>query len=215
MQQDYDVLIVGGGLAGGCLALALKDTGLRIAVVEATTREQRRNAPIGNRALALAFGTVQMLEALAIWKGVKSAATAIKHIHVSDQGHFGKARLSAQSEGVDALGYVITARDIEEHVADLLQQADITMICPARVVGLMSGEEKACVSLRVNDRSVNVSARLVVGADGGNSSVRRLLNIRQQTKEYNQQAIVTTVKPTLGHGNVAYERFTETGPPVQ
>ena len=118
MQQDYDLVIVGGGLAGNCLALALKDTGLRIAIVEANTREQLYTSPAGDRALALAAGTVMMLEALGIWQGISHAATAIKQIHISDRGHFGKTRLSAQKEHVDALGYVITARDIETHVAN-------------------------------------------------------------------------------------------------
>ena len=72
MQQDYDLLIVGGGLAGNCLALALKDTGLRMAIVEANTRQQLHASPAGDRALALAGGTVKMLEALGIWPGISS-----------------------------------------------------------------------------------------------------------------------------------------------
>jgi 2-octaprenyl-6-methoxyphenol hydroxylase len=118
MQHDYDLVIAGGGLAGNCLALALKDTGLRIAIVEASTREQLYTSPSGDRALALAAGTVNMLEVLGIWTGISHAATAIKQIHISDRGHFGKTRLSAQKEHVEALGYVITARDIETHVAN-------------------------------------------------------------------------------------------------
>ncbi len=129
MQQDYDLVIAGGGLAGNCLALALKDTGLRIAIVEANTREQLHASPAGDRALALAAGTVMMLEALGIWQGISHAATAIKQIHISDRGHFGKTRLSAQKENVDALGYVITARDIETHVANLVAEAGIELIC--------------------------------------------------------------------------------------
>ncbi len=113
MQHDYDILIVGGGLAGNCLALALNDSGLRIAVIEASTREQLHNSPAGDRALALSAGTIKNLQALNAWKGVEEVATAIKDIHISDRGHFGKARLSAKKQGVDALGYVISARDIE------------------------------------------------------------------------------------------------------
>ena len=62
MQQEYDIVIVGSGLAGNCLALALKDTGLRIAIVEASTREQLHASPAGDRALALAAGTVMKVE---------------------------------------------------------------------------------------------------------------------------------------------------------
>ncbi|MGR9114714.1 MAG: 2-octaprenyl-6-methoxyphenyl hydroxylase [Gammaproteobacteria bacterium] len=212
MQTDYDVLIVGGGLAGNCLALALQDSGLDIAIVEAQTREQRYNAPAGDRALALARGTVVQLEALGIWQGIEHAATEIKNIHVSDRGHFGKTRLSAKQQQVAALGYVITARDIETHVAHLVDQAGIAQICPARVAGLMSAEHDIGVSLKYREESVALTARLAVGADGGNSSVRKLLDIGQQVTDYGQTAIVTTVNCTLPHHNTAFERFTDSGP---
>jgi 2-octaprenyl-6-methoxyphenol hydroxylase len=212
MQQDYDLLIVGGGLAGNCLALALKDTGLRMAIVEANTREQLSVFPAGDRALALAAGTVMMLEALGIWQGISHAATAIKQIHVSDRGHFGKTRLSAQKENVDALGYVITARDIETYVANRVAEAGIELISPARVIGLMSGDKEVCVCLKQDNGSLNVSAGLLVGADGGLSSVRKLLDITQYVTEYGQTALVTTVKSTLPNKNTAFERFTASGP---
>jgi 2-octaprenyl-6-methoxyphenol hydroxylase len=212
MQQDYDLLIVGGGLAGNCLALALKDTGLRIAIVEASTREQLYVSPAGDRALALAAGTVMMLETLGIWQSISHAATAIKQIHISDRGHFGKTRLSAQKEHVDALGYVITARDIETYVANRVAEADIELISPARVVGLMSGDKEICVNLKQGNESINVSASLLVGADGGLSSVRKLLDIAQHITEYGQTALVTTVKSTIAHKNTAFERFTTSGP---
>lgn len=212
MQADYDVIIVGGGLAGGCLALALQQTGLKIAVVEAVSGEQRAKSGAGDRALALASGTIEMLENLGVWQSAKSKATAIKNIHISDQGHFGKTRLSAQREAVEALGYVIVARDIEAHVTDLLDLSGIDQICPARVIGLTSGEDLAHLSLKRENESLNLSAKLVVGADGGQSSVRKLLDISQQVTEYGQTAIVTTVKPEKSHNNTAYERFTSSGP---
>lgn len=212
MQHDYDVLIVGGGLAGNCLALALKDTGIRLAVIEANSREQLQNSPAGDRALALSAGTVKLLQAINAWEGIAAKATAIKDIHISDQGHFGKARLSAKKQGVDALGYVITARDIEGHVAELVEQAGIEQICPARVVGVISGLESVNVSLKQGEQSINLTAALLVGADGGQSSVRKLLEIPQHVSEYGQTALVTTVKSSLPHHNVAYERFTSSGP---
>lgn len=212
MQQNYDLLIVGGGLAGNCLALALKNSGLRIAIIEANSREHLHQSPAGDRALALASGTVMMLEQLNIWQGISHAATPIKHIHISDRGHFGKTRLSAEKEHVDALGYVITARDIETYVANLVTESDITLIAPARVVGLMSGDNEVCVSLKQGNESLTVSAHLLVGADGGLSSVRQLLDIPQQITEYGQTAIVTTVKSTLTNNNTAFERFTSSGP---
>ena len=212
MKQDYDVLIVGGGLAGNCLALALQSSNLKIALVEASTREQLHDSPAGDRALALANGSVKMLDALGVWEQAQAAATAIKQIHVSDQGHFGKTRLSATQEGVAALGYVITARDLETAVANLVEQAGIEQICPARVVGIASDEGYAHVSLKQHDTSLNLSAKLVVGADGGQSTVRKLLDIGQTVTEYQQTAIVTTIKTEVPHDHTAFERFTAAGP---
>lgn len=212
MQDEYDLLIVGGGLAGNCLALALRQTDLNIAIIEANSREQLHSSPAGDRALALAAGTVKMLDALGAWQGIAGKATAIKNIHISDQGHFGKARLSAKREKVDALGYVICARDIEDHVAALVADSTIDQYCPARVVGLMSTNDQVSVSLKQDEKALTLSARLLVGADGGNSSIRNLLEIAQQTTEYGQTALVTTVKSSLPNKNVAYERFTSSGP---
>jgi 2-octaprenyl-6-methoxyphenol hydroxylase len=212
MIYDYDLLIGGGGLAGNCLALALKDCGLKIAIIEACSREQLHNSPAGDRALALAAGTVAKLEELGVWQAVKKQATAIKQIHVSDQGHFGKTRLSAQQEGVEALGYVMTARDIESHVAELVAEAGISQYCPARIIGLSASSEAVHVSLEQGGESVNLTAKLLVGADGGESTVRKLLEIPQHKTDYGQTAIVTTVKTFLPHQNTAYERFTAFGP---
>ncbi|NOT84217.1 MAG: 2-octaprenyl-6-methoxyphenyl hydroxylase [Methylococcaceae bacterium] len=213
MQVDYDVIIIGAGLAGGCLALALAATDLRIAVVEANAREQRYASPAGDRALALAGGTITLLDNLGIWEAIKPQATPIAHIHVSDQGHFGKTRLSAEREGVPALGYVITARSIEDHIANLLAQSpNITQFCPARIIGISSSTQEASVSLKQADQASVINARLVVGADGGQSSVRKLLEIGQNITDYGQTALVTTVKTTKAHANTAYERFTAAGP---
>ncbi len=211
-MQDYDVLIVGGGLAGNCLALALQHSGLNIAIVESQTREQLLQSPAGDRALALAHGSIKMLDALGVWQQAKSAATPIKKIHISDQGHFGKTRLSAEKEGVDALGYVISARDLERAVVDLIEQADIEQICPARVVGIVSDTEYAHVSLKQGDTALALSAKLVVGADGGQSTIRKLLEIEQSMTEYQQTAIVTTISTELAHDYTAFERFTRSGP---
>jgi 2-octaprenyl-6-methoxyphenol hydroxylase len=212
MQQEYDLLIVGGGLSGNCLALALKDAGLKLAVIEANTRAQQQQSAAGDRALALAYGTVKLLDALGAWQGIAHAATPIKTIHVSDRGHFGKTRLSAEQEHVEALGYVITARDLEGHVADLVEAAMIERICPARVAGFHSGAEDIGVSLKIADESTAISAKLLVGADGGLSSVRKLLDIGQQVTDYGQTALVTTVKSSLPNHYTAYERFTSSGP---
>lgn len=212
MQTHYDLIIVGAGLAGNCLALALKNTGLNIAIVEAASRQQLRDSPAGDRALALAAGTVELLQSLGAWEHIAAKACPIKNIHISDRGHFGKTRLAATDYQVAALGYVISARDIEQQVAELVEQTGITCLYETRIAGLMSGRDSINVSLKQHNHALNLSAQLLVGADGGQSSVRKLLEIPQQVTEYGQTALVTTVQSSKPHNNTAYERFTEQGP---
>jgi 2-octaprenyl-6-methoxyphenol hydroxylase len=211
-MQQYDVIIVGGGLAGNCLALALKDTGINCAIIEANTPEQLANSAAGDRALALAAGTVKQLEHLGVWQGISHAATPIKNIHISDKGHFGKTRLSAEKEQVAALGYVITARDLETHAASVVTETNTTHYCPARVIGLNADADNIQVNIQQGEQSLTLTAQLLIGADGGQSAIRQLLNINQQVTDYGQTALVTTVSSTLAHKNTAFERFTNSGP---
>ncbi|MGH8547698.1 MAG: 2-octaprenyl-6-methoxyphenyl hydroxylase [Methylococcales bacterium] len=212
MSGDYDIVIVGGGLSGGSLALALRGSGYRIAVVEAFSDEQRRSSPAGDRALALSYGTVCHFMSLGLWDGLEPQSAPIVNIHVSDRGHFGKTRLSARTEGVDALGYVIGARVLEDKIASALEVSDIERICPAGLMGIKSGPDSIPLTLRKESSEFTLSTRLLVGADGMDSSVRRFLNIGQETRDYRQTAIVTQVRPDIDPAGTAFERFTATGP---
>lgn len=212
MSKQFDIVIAGGGLAGNCLARALADTELNIGLIEAQTREQMAASPSAERALALSAGTVNMLQTLHIWSSVNHNATPIRTIHVSDKGHFGKTRLSAAQNAVAALGYVINARDLEQPLAQLVETSGIQKFSPASVSGLQT--ENDAINIRIDNHGTTemLSAKLLVGADGGNSTVRRLLKIAETREEYGQTAIVTTVDTAKPHRYTAYERFTASGP---
>jgi len=210
--KTYDVLIVGGGLAGASLALALKPLGLSLAVVETLSSEARRASPAGDRALALALGSVEIFRKLAVWDKAASKAVPIRHIHVSDRGHFGKTRLHAAELGVEALGYVITARELEQAVSEACEQRSVHFICPAEVTGLTVLGNWVEVRLKSGRETWCCQARLVVAADGGNSRVRQWMGISQQVRDYGQVALVSTVECEKPHRSTAYERFTSSGP---
>ena len=212
MMTDYDVLIVGGGLVGGSLALALRDSPLRIGLVEALSDTERQASMAGQRALALSRSTVQMLDELGLWTTVADQATPIEHIHVSDRGRFGKTRLHAADHGVAAFGHVVVARVLEDAIQARLGDTNIEQRCPARIMGLKAGRDRVAVSLRHGGDNPAVSARLLVAADGGHSTVRTLLGIQQDVRNYGQTAIVTEVNTAQEHHGTAYERFTASGP---
>jgi 2-octaprenyl-6-methoxyphenol hydroxylase len=192
--------------------LALKNAPLRIGVVEALSAEQRLAASPGDRALALSRGTAQILGQLGVWEDVTKRSMPIRHIHVSDRGHIGKTRLHAEAQGVDALGYVIVARVLEAAIESALQALAVDRLCPARIVGIQGGRDAVCVSLKQGAEDVHLTARLVVAADGGNSTVRKLLGIEQEMRDYGQTAIVTEVRTEYDNCATAYERFTVNGP---
>jgi 2-octaprenyl-6-methoxyphenol hydroxylase len=210
--KTYDVIIVGGGLAGSSLALALCRLGLSIALVEASPLEQRWNSPAGERALALAKGSIDILVELGIWPKIQEKATPIQHIHVSDRGHFGKTRLNAAEMGLDAFGQVVLAKELERTLAEACAEEEIKIFSPAEVTGLQLQANAVKVSLRANGHPLCYCARLVVAADGGKSKVRRWVGIEETRHNYGQVAIVGTIHPELAHRYTAYERFTASGP---
>ena len=109
----YDLAIVGGGLVGASLALALAPLGLHIALIEAVPPATGEQHPsFDERTTALANGTVRAFRTLGVWAGMEREAAPIRRIHVSDQGRFGTARIDAAEQGLEALGYVIPNRVI-------------------------------------------------------------------------------------------------------
>ncbi len=209
----YDLLIVGGGMVGTSLALALAGRGLRLAVVEAAPFRRAAQPSYDDRAIALSQGSRRIFEAMGLWPELAPAATSIERIHVSDQGHFGITRLSAQEEGVEALGHVITGRALGE---GLVQQAEglqgVDIFSPASLRTLRLDGAQASASLEREGETITLQARLVVAADGSDSAVRRLLDIPVRGHDYGQTALVANVTPQRPHANVAYERFTPHGP---
>ncbi len=220
--EQFDIVIAGGGMAGATMALALAPLNLRIAVIEAHPYQQQHTQPsFDDRCLALAWSSKEIYRAMGIWQYLEQRGgdgfEAIKQIHISDRGHLGVTRLDHQQEGVSALGYVVESRVIGEVLIEQLRQKNnIQLFCPAKIKQLQTTVDEVNISLTVsedkNSLRKNLSARLLIIADGLNSTTRESLGIKTNQQAYAQTAIIANIETQKHHQNIAYERFTDTGP---
>jgi 2-octaprenyl-6-methoxyphenol hydroxylase len=213
MQPEFDLLIIGGGMVGASLAHAVSGLGLRIGVVEAFPVEAQSQPSFDERVIALSWGSRVILEAIGVWAALEKEAEPIRHIHISDRGHFGFTHLDHRQEGVDALGYVATANALGKALQpSLAGLSDVEFICPARLQRFTCNADQAEVTLTVNGETRVVNAKLLVAADGGDSQVRTQLSIPLKELAYGQTAIIANLAVDPSHRGVAYERFTDSGP---
>lgn len=225
MTQHFDVVIVGAGMVGASLSLLLQnamDQGLKVALVdEFDIKSQGAQQPsFDDRTTALSLGSKRILSQLGIWQAAASQACPIEHIQVSQQGQFGRVRLHAQDENVDALGYVVPNRVIGQMLSQgILNQAELTRFTPAKVLSYDVNDKGVELSLEYQEQSLKLTTQLLVLADGVNSPGCEQLGITQTRHDYQQKAIVCNISLDANHNQWAYERFTQGGPlallPVQ
>lgn len=212
--MNYDLLIIGGGMVGASLAHALRDLELRIGIIEAVGLEENSQPSYDARAIALSQGSKRIFEGMGVWAAmVEQGVSPITHIHVSDRGHFGAARLNAAEEHVEALGYVVEAGVIGSVLAASLKSLpNVEVMCPATLKGLAIEEDGASVTIERDGVLSELRASLVVAADGTRSTARELVGARTFKLGYGQTAIIANVITDQPHNNRAFERFTDSGP---
>lgn len=204
--MDHDVLIVGAGPVGLALALSLKDSGLRILVVDARPEDAAANDP---RTLALSHGSRISLEQLGMWSSL--ASTPITTIHVSQQGGFGRTLIRAEEEGVPALGHVVTAGALARALRARIDTPTVSFAYSTSVSTRDSSP--AAVTLKLESTSdapaaLTCTARLLACAEGGLTGSTQAVVER----DYAQTALIGFAKAAGGHHNTAFERFTPEGP---
>ncbi len=213
MSENHDVVIVGGGLVGASLAIALDRLGLDVGLVEATPGGTLP-AVFDQRNLSFAAATVNALTALGVMQHLANPGGPIRRIHVSRAGDFGRVVMQAQDYGRDAFGQVVVARDFGQALeARLGELQHLTRYRPARFVGLGdSTDGRREVVIADDNGQRTLKARLVVGADGTRSAVRQALGIDATEHDYEQTLFVARLRPAKAPDGTAYERFTDTGP---
>jgi 2-octaprenyl-6-methoxyphenol hydroxylase len=211
--QHFDLAIVGGGLVGASLALALRGLPLRVALIEAHAPDSSAQPSFDDRTTALGNASRRIFEALGVWEALAADAAAITAIHVSDAGRFGFARLAAAEMNLDALGYVVPNRVLGRELWRALDAAPtITRFMPARLQALHVAEDVATLELSQGAAPVTLTAALVVAADGAHSLVRQVAGLGATVDDYDQVAIVASLRTDRSNDGVAYERFTAAGP---
>lgn len=217
--MSFDVAIVGGGMVGATLSVALAPLNLRVALIEAIPHNAASQPSFDERTTALSNGSRRILETLGVWPSLSAQATAIAKIHVSDQGRFGFARIDAAEQGLKAMGYVVANRALGNALWSRLEESrTLKVFCPAHVAKVAAHDQSVSIEIAEQtaksgaDQRTVIDAKLIVAADGAHSVVRSAFGIAADVRDYEQTAVITTVLPQRFHDNVAYERFTPSGP---
>ena len=213
-MHDTDIAIVGGGLNGPALALALARTGLSVTVIDALPETVRKNAAFDGRSYALALASTRLLAAIGIWDRVRDKAQPMLEIKVSDgragEGpspffmHFDHAEIE---EG--PMGHMLEDRFLRR--AFLEAMADHPGITQIRdtVVAQQAEAQGASLTLVSGD---TVRAGLIVGSDGHTSGTARRAGIRRTGWGYGQTALVAAIEHELPHNGIAHQFFMPPGP---
>jgi 2-octaprenyl-6-methoxyphenol hydroxylase len=209
-EPVFDVAIVGGGLVGATLALALGGAGFRVALIDREPPAAKTSDAYDGRASAIALGSKHVLAGLALWPSLARDAGPIRDIRVSD----GPSRLFLHYDhrevSDEALGYIVENRHLRRALAGALDA------CPAIArrapVALQALERSADAATLALGDGTRLAARLVIGADGRSSRVREAAGIAITAWRYPQTAIVCSVRHERPHHAVAHERFLDAGP---
>lgn len=205
MNARFDIAIIGGGPVGGALALSLRNSKLKVCVLEARPANA---ASHDARALALSYGSRLLLERLGVWNTL-NGISSIRTIHISQQHSFGRTLLRAAELNVPELGYVLPYPTLQGALDKALQHSDATMIHGASATGLQGSAGHATVTYHQAATTHTLHARLAVVADGGKLLARQH---PPEVRDYGQSALITHITCSTPQANTAFERFTPQGP---
>ena len=213
METRADLLIVGAGMVGSALALALQGSGLNIIVVDGgplSVKPFDTQAPFEPRVSALSAASQRILQRLDVWDGIaQRRASPYGDMQVWDGSGTGQIHFSAASVHADVLGHIVENRVVQDALLDRLHDCDIGLLANARLEQMRRSGDDWLLTL-ADGRQLR--APLVVAADGANSAVRKLTGTATREWDYLHHAIVTSVRTERSHQKTAWQRFTDNGP---
>jgi 2-octaprenyl-6-methoxyphenol hydroxylase len=206
---DYDVAIVGAGIVGLTLACALQNSGLRVALIEANSRDaglQQR------RAYAITLLSGQIFQGLGVWSEILPKITTFQQIRLADADCPMVVNLQPQDVGTEELGYVGEHRVLVAALLKALADAEnVTWLCPAKLIDASYGEN-ATLTVSIAGEQQQIKTNLLVAADGSRSPIREAAGIRTQGWQYWQSCVTVVLHPEKSHQNIAREHFWPSGP---
>lgn len=220
-SHQFDIAIIGGGMVGASLAAMLPKT-LSIAVIESFPLPSESALDLSsiqpsfdNRATALSKSSQYIFEQAGLWQAIAPFCETIKDVHVSDKGYWGSVLLSEKQEKLDELGFVVENIALGRLIfSQIVNRSNIHCISPVRVSDIQvqaQGVRLSCLS-QGHEGASELTAKLAIVADGANSEMCSKLGVNTHIHDYAHTAIIANIATSKAHHNIAYERFTETGP---
>ena len=215
MKNTSDILIVGGGLNGPALALALAQTGHTVTLIDALPRDARAREDFDGRSYALALASQKLIDQIGVWGAVAGQAQPMLEIKVTDgragQGpspffmHFDHAEIE---EG--PMGYMIEDRYLRRALRDAMEaEPAITLVDEQTVIAQDADATGVTVTLASGD---SLRGRLLVGADGRRSGTAERAGIKRTGWDYGQTALVCAIEHDRPHNGIAHQFFMPPGP---
>ena len=219
----FDMVIVGGGMVGISLALMLAKQGeWKILLIESNSLDMTTDSTLSYsssfdaRSTALSWTSREIYQSIGLWEQLGAHASGINQIHVSDRGHAGITRMTAEEADVDALGYVVENRWLGSVLMNRLKDEAIEICGNTQIDTLKPRSNGIDISMKVGANSsqeeLNVRTDLIIIADGADSTTAHKLGINSKRSAYGQTAIIANIQLNQRHQGVAYERFTDQGP---
>lgn len=210
--MKFDMIVIGGGLVGASLVAALKDSGLKIALIEPhESPPLPQDASWDSRVYAISPGSAAFLQGMGVWPLLETARVEpVYEMDVFGDDHSARIHFSAYEIGLAELAFIAENRQLQTAVWEVLKSpnANIQLLCPAKCTAIVWQESHVEVQL---EDGRQLQAALVVGADGVNSWVRKQAEIDVTQHAYHQMGVVANFSAELSHRHVAYQWFRRDG----
>ena len=206
----YDIAIAGGGIVGLTLAAILKNSGLKVIIIEAKPLEV---AAARTQAYAFSLLSSRIYQGIGVWNEIIPHIGKYKRIRLSDSDFSQTVKFEPADLQTDYLGYVaqhnVVLTALQKFIADA---PNLNWLCPGEVTNVTYQNDMAQVIVKLPKKEHCVQAKLVIGADGARSHIRSLAKISTRGWKYWQSCVAFTIKHTAAQNETAFERFWATGP---